>query len=149
MTHRINIVEVRTPFVKLRHYGEVSAGKVIAFPTDHIKTIEIPLSEQLKNPKNAIAYTVLGNCLETNDPLTSIYDGDTIIAKTIFEKAEVCNKICILRIYGSEILAKRVGCGNSDDTLTLLPSNPNFLPITVKAEEVEILAVVVEFIRKI
>lgn len=148
MTNAVNLIEVRTPFVKVQHYGQVAAGKVIPFPSDSLKTIEVPLSANLRNPKHIIAYTVLGDCLATADPRTSIYDGDDIVARTVFEKSEVCNRICILRIYGSEMLAKRIRC-NKDGTLTLSPSNPNTFPITLPAEEVEVLAVVVEFIRKI
>lgn len=112
----------------------VNAGKLCHFPTklDQKITVAVPLTI---NPKQIIPLWVTGNSLSGD----GLDDGDILLVVTNFDLRDITEKtICaVFLIPTGELLAKRVRV-NSDGTVSLLSSNPDYPERRVPSEDVEI-----------
>ena len=132
-------------FIEAASLGQIGAGKIVPFtPRDQRKWIPVP--------KGARAFDQFSEYEVCGDSLTglNIHDGDLLTCRKNFELSEVRpNKICIVRLLTTgEQIAKLVRL-NCDGTVTLSGANPRFEPQTYFADEIEILAMVVEVRRAI
>ncbi len=126
--------------------GQVTAGRVVAFPADTIAKKKLPLPPRIAGIKGLAIYEVCGDSLETSNPQTTIYSGDFVITRPVQTCDEAEQRLCILLLNDSEKVVKRVA-GKDGDILTLTSANPDYKPQKVDIHNVEILAVVIGVYR--
>lgn len=127
-------------FIESKSLGQIGCGKVVPF-TPRDKRKWIPLPKDAKAFHQFTEYEVCGDSLSGE----RIFDGDLLTCRINFELSEIKpHKICIVRVLSTnEELAKKVSISN-DGTVTLSSANPNYPPLIFFADEIEILAIVVE-----
>lgn len=125
--------------------GSVPAGIPIEAIEDIVDYEEIPQS-MLTGGREYFALQVKGDSMYPD-----YLPGDTVIVR----KTPVCNSgdICIVYVNGYDATLKQVRLGD-DQTITLIPRNPEYPPRTYTQEEIEnlpvsIAGVVVELRRKV
>ncbi len=132
-------------FIEAANLGQVAAGKVVEFlPRECRKWIPLPKGARAFH--QYAEYEICGDSLEG----LNIFDGDLLTCRKNFELSEVKpKKICIVRLlHTNEQIAKMVRL-NDDGTVTLSGANPRFVAQTYFADEVEIMALVVEVRRQV
>lgn len=130
--------------VSIPIFGSVPAGVPFEAIADIVDTEEIPAS-WCNGGKEFFGLRVKGDSM-----YPKYLDGDTIIVR----KQETCESgcDCVVYVNGYEATLKQVKLG-SDGSLTLLPQNTNYAPVTYTAQQVaalpiKIAGVVVELRRK-
>lgn len=130
--------------VSINVYGTVPAGIPMEAIEDIVDTEEIP-ADWCRGGKQYFGLRVKGDSM-----YPKYLDGDTIIVR----KQEICESgcDCVVYVNGYEATLKQIKLG-SDGSLTLLPQNTNYAPVTYTAQQVatlpiKIAGVVVELRRK-
>lgn len=127
-------------YVKIPIVGSIPAGVPIEAIEDVLGEAEIP-SEWLKGDKKYIALQVDGSSMY---PL--LLDGDIVILR-IQETAE-SGDICACYVNGYDATLKRIKL--TESSITLIPENPNYAPVTyTHPGEVTIAGKVVQVRRNI
>lgn len=131
--------------VSINVYGTVPAGVPVEAIEDIVDTEAIP-KEWCRGGKEYFGLRVKGDSM-----YPKYLDGDTIIVR----KQETCESgvDAVVYVNGYEATLKKVKIGD-DGSLTLIPQNTNYAPITytalqVAALPIKIAGVVVELRRKI
>lgn len=131
--------------VSIPVFGSVPAGVPFEAIADIVDTEEIP-ALWCTGGKQYFGLRVRGDSMYPR-----YLDGDTVIVR----KQGTCESgdDCVVYVNGYEATLKRVRIGE-DGTLTLIPQNPNYPPVTYSPAEaaaspVSIAGVVVELRRKI
>lgn len=117
--------------------GQVGAGKLLLFPSDH----DSPPAADSEH----IAFEVCGDSLESDDPRTSIFNGDVLVCRTRFTEEEAVKRLCVVRVNRSELLVRKLA--RCSECVELRPTNPAYPVQRVEPEAVEIIAVVEQFCR--
>ena len=106
--------------------------------------IEIPIDWFPKN-KNIFALEVKGDSMSGD----MISDGDVIIAEKIVDITEInSNQIGVINIKDeNSATLKRISFNKDQNEVTLIPSNPDYLPITKKASNIKIEGKVLGLLR--
>ena len=128
--------------------GKIAAGEPLEIPEDiginYEEEIEIPIDWFPKN-KNIFALEVKGDSMSGD----MISDGDVIIAEKIVDITEInSNQIGVINIkYENYATLKRISFNKDQNEVTLIPSNPDYLPITKKASNIKIEGKVLGLLR--
>ena len=128
--------------------GKISAGEPLEIPEDiginYEEEIEIPIDWFPKN-KNIFALEVKGDSMSGD----MISDGDVIIAEKIVDITEInSNQIGVINIKDeNSATLKRISFNKDHNEVTLIPSNPDYLPITKKASNIKIEGKVLGLLR--
>lgn len=130
----------------ITHAGEVGGGKVFAFPSERSQNYLAPVPNGYKE-SDCLIVTICGNSLESDDPLYHIPNGAQLLIRTKFERAEICERLCLIRIDGTQDTVKYVRC-NEDDTVTLICNNRDYPNVTISGDAFEVLGVVEMELKK-
>ena len=128
--------------------GKIAAGEPLEIPEDirinYEEEIEIPIDWFPKN-KNIFALEVKGDSMSGD----MISDGDVIIAEKIVDITEInSNQIGVINIKDeNSATLKRISFNKDQNEVTLIPSNPDYLPITKKASNIKIEGKVLGLLR--
>ena len=128
--------------------GKIAAGEPLEIPEDiginYEEEIEIPIDWFPKN-KNIFALEVKGDSMSGD----MISDGDVIIAEKIVDFTEInSNQIGVINIKDeNSATLKRISFNKDQNEVTLIPSNPDYLPITKKASNIKIEGKVLGLLR--
>lgn len=128
--------------------GKIAAGEPLEIPEDiginYEEEIEIPIDWFPKN-KNIFALEVKGDSMSGD----MISDGDVIIAEKIVDITEInSNQIGVINIMDeNSATLKRISFNKDQNEVTLIPSNPDYLPITKKASNIKIEGKVLGLLR--
>ena len=128
--------------------GKIAAGEPLEITEDiginYEEEIEIPIDWFPKN-KNIFALEVKGDSMSGD----MISDGDVIIAEKIVDITEInSNQIGVINIKDeNSATLKRFSFNKDQNELTLIPSNPDYLPITKKASNIKIEGKVLGLLR--
>ncbi|MBM31857.1 MAG: repressor LexA [Chloroflexi bacterium] len=128
--------------------GIIAAGEPLEIPEDinidYEEEIEIPIDWFPKN-KNIFALEVKGDSM-TGDMIS---DGDVIIAEKIVDPNEInSNHIGVIKIIDENSgTLKRISFNKDKNEVKLIPSNPEYLPITQKASNIKIEGKVLGLLR--
>ena len=128
--------------------GKIAAGEPLEIPEDirinYEEEIEIPIDWFPKN-KNIFALEVKGDSMSGD----MISDGDVIIAEKIVDITEInSNQIGVINIKDeNSATLKRISFNKDQNEVTLIPSNPDYLPITKKASNIKIECKVLGLLR--
>ena len=128
--------------------GKIAAGEPLEIPEDiginYEEEIEIPIDWFPKN-KNIFALEVNGDSMSGD----MISDGDVIIAEKIVDITEInSNQIGVINIKDeNSATLKRISFNKDQNEVTLIPSNPDYLPITKKASNIKIEGKVLGLLR--
>ncbi|MBA30803.1 MAG: repressor LexA [Dehalococcoidia bacterium] len=128
--------------------GKIAAGESLEIPEDiginYEEEIEIPIDWFPKN-KNIFALEVKGDSMSGD----MISDGDVIIAEKIVDITEInSNQIGVINIKDeNSATLKRISFNKDQNEVTLIPSNPDYLPITKKASNIKIEGKVLGLLR--
>ena len=135
---------IRPPFVRINVYGSVPAGVPVEAIQDVIDTEDIP-ADWCRGEKEYFGLRVKGDSM-----YPEYLDGDTVIVR----KQEACESgmDAVVYVNGYEATLKKVKIGD-DGSITLVPINQNYPPVTYTRKEVYekpvmIAGVVVELRRK-
>lgn len=128
----------------LNTIGQVSAGKVIPFETaEHPRTLYVTTHAAARQ-KKFIAFTICGSSLAD----AGICDGDRIACATRFSLSDLRPEtIAVVNHPAGGLVAKRVSYDQVNHTLTLRAAACGYRDETFPADEIEIVAVVVDIIR--
>lgn len=116
--------------------GEVSCGRVVAFPIPiTFETIHLPAD--IGDLKNIVMYTASGNSLSSD----GIFDGDRLLCTKNTSLDDVKpDRIFILRVHGDEFVAKHI-IFSPDGKLGLVGRHLNKVEYrVVERDQVEIVA---------
>lgn len=142
----MNVIPLEKPFfLDVMDLGQIGAGTVVDFiPRDRRRWTSIPRNARTFDQFSE--YEVCGDSLEGRN----IFDGYILLCRRNFEISEVTpDRIVILNIISTgELTAKSIK-QNGDGTVTVLAWNPKYEPRTFFEDEVEIIALAVEFKGKI
>ena len=128
--------------------GKIAAGEPLEIPEDiginYEEEIEIPIDWFPKN-KNIFALEVKGDSMSGD----MISDGDVIIAEKIVDITEInSNQIGVINIKDeNSATLKRISFNKDQNEVTLIPRNPDYLPITKKASNIKIEGKVLGLLR--
>ena len=128
--------------------GKIAAGEPLEIPEDiginYEEEIEIPIDWFPKN-KNIFALEVKGDSMSGD----MISDGDVIIAEKIVDITEInSNQIGVINIKDeNSATLKRISFNKDQNEVTLIPSNPDYLPLTKKASNIKIEGKVLGLLR--
>jgi SOS-response transcriptional repressor LexA len=128
------------------HAGETGAGNLLSFPTLRPELRETPIPANLKKTE-CFTLTVIGDSMESDSREHNLSYGATVLIKKTYRAEEVCRSVCAVRVYGNTECLRYVEC-NSDGTKTLHANNPDYPPITVADDDIEIVGVMLYEIRK-
>lgn len=127
--------------VEIQHYGEIGAGRVLAFiPKDTVSTVYLPDGQTGEH---------LGTCTIRGNSLIKlgIYDGDTLIFNRKFSKKQVTPRtVCVLYAHG-ELMARVVLFDVRPGMLTLRAASEDKPDQYADPQDVEIWGVMVGFQR--
>lgn len=92
-------------FMQIPNHGQVACGRIVPFPTPVILET-LPLPSGIGDPKDLMIRRACGDSLAPD----GIYDGDVLICTRKFDAENIAPaKIYIVRLFGSEELAKHIG----------------------------------------
>lgn len=133
----------RRQLIGVFNSGEVGAGKLVLFPS-HQKRRKLDFVLLPKNAKSteSTTYLVKGDSQESDDAAANICDGELVIVRNAFKSEELPGRMCILRLYRSEITLKRVEI-LPEGRVKLLCNNPAYDDIECDDGDVEVLGIVV------
>lgn len=127
--------------VEAQNLGQIGAGTVVEFtPREARKWIPLPKTAR---PFDQFAeYEVCGDSLED----LGIKDGFLLTCRKNFELSEIRpNKVCIVHVIPTDEQTAKLVSINNDGTITLNGANSEYKAKTYFADEIQILALVVEF----
>lgn len=140
-----NDTDTEASSVRIPVLGSVPAGIPLEAIEDIVDWEEIPQT-MLSGGKEYFALQVEGNSM-----YPEYLPGDTVIVR----KSPVCNSgdVCVVYVNGYDATLKKVKLGD-DQSITLIPRNPEYPPRTYTRKEIEnlpvsIAGVVVELRRKV
>ena len=124
---------------KVKHYGEIGAGRVIPFIPRGVTT-EIYVADESLSDDDFGTITVRGRSLEDE----GIFDGDVLIFCRKFARRDVTpHTVCILYVKSAaELMAKKVLFDRRDE-LTLRSSGGGCKDLYFEPEDVDIWGVAV------
>lgn len=142
-----NLKLTRSCYIEAARLGQIGAGKVVPFPqqiedeSDDDNKIWIPLPKGARTFDKFAEYEVCGDSLQE----IGIKHGYKLTCRTNFELWEVKpDKVCIVYINSTNEKTAKMVRLNNDGTVTLCGANAKYKPKTYFADEIEILALVIE-----
>lgn len=125
--------------------GQIACGKVIPFDTYLHRTM-IPLPPNARPFDKFLEYEVFGNSLEN----LGIKDGDLLTCRRNFEQWEIKPQtVCIVRIIPTNDTTAKMVKNNDDGTILIYGASDSYKPQIYFENEIEILAIAIEYRRKL